>query len=197
MAKENVKTSDYLDINEYRRLLRELEYDGKYKWCMFCILSFSLGLRFSDVSRIKWKDVYNQDEIIVKEQKTGKVRVIPIGESVKKTVYRMFVFLNKPDINDFVFKSNFDDKPVSKQYTNRKLKEFKKKYNLRIGNISTHTFRKTFGRYIYEKMGRSEESLIYLNQIFKHSSLRTTMVYICVRKEEINSLFMGIDLYGQ
>ena len=51
--------------------------------------------------------------------------------------------------------------------------------------ILNHTFRKTFGRYVYESMGRTTEALILLSMILKHSSPQVTMVYLGIRQEEI------------
>ena len=59
---------------------------------------------------------------------------------------------------------------------------------------STHTFRKTFGRYVYELMGRSAEGLILLNQIFRHSNLETTRRYIGLAQEDIDKVFDSIRL---
>ena len=60
--------------------------------------------------------------------------------------------------------------------------------------FSTHTFRKTFGRYVYELMGRSAEGLILLNQIFRHSNLETTRRYIGLAQEDIDKVFNSIRL---
>ena len=80
------------------------------------------------------------------------------------------------------------------QYVNRQLKMMKDKYDLEIENISTHTFRKTFGRYVYEKSGRSNDSLLYLNRIFRHHNIDTTMIYLGIRDEEISNIFESIEI---
>lgn len=80
------------------------------------------------------------------------------------------------------------------QYVNMKLKEFKYKYKLRIDNFSTHTFRKTFGRYVYDKSEHSAESLILLNKILNHSSIQVTKTYIGITQEEVAGIFASISL---
>lgn len=87
-----------------------------------------------------------------------------------------------------------NDKSVSIQYINRTLKQWAKKYELDIENFSTHTFRKTFGRYVYDKGGRDEKTLMYLNRIFKHSSLDTTLIYLGIRDDEITNIFDSIQI---
>ena len=90
--------------------------------------------------------------------------------------------------------TNKHGNPVSRQYLNVIVKLWKKKYSLELGNFSTHTFRKTFGRYVYEKMGRSQESLVYLNHIFRHTSIQTTMIYIGIRDDEVGGIFNSIEV---
>lgn len=104
--------------------------------------------------------------------------------------------MGKPDKRDFILanKKGNENKPVSIQYINRTLKQWAIQYELDIDNFSTHTFRKTFGRYVYEKSGRTEKSLIYLNRIFKHASLDTTMIYLGIRDDEISSIFNSIEI---
>ena len=87
-----------------------------------------------------------------------------------------------------------EGKPVSIQYINRYLKKMKDKYELDIENFSAHTFRKTFGRYVYEKSGRTNESLLYLNRIFRHQNIDTTMIYLGIRDEEISNIFESIEI---
>lgn len=94
----------------------------------------------------------------------------------------------------YIFLSPRTGKPYSLEYINRLLKVFKVRYRLPIRAFSTHTFRKTFGRYVYELMGRSAEGLILLNQIFRHSNLETTRRYIGLAQEDIDKVFDSIRL---
>lgn len=98
-------------------------------------------------------------------------------------------------MSSYIFSSEKSEgKPISIQYINRIAKTWKKKYKLNIGNFSTHTFRKTFGRYVYEKRNRSNEALLELNRIFRHSNLQTTMIYIGITDDNIYKVFNSIDV---
>ena len=170
--------------------------EKKYWWAAYCILSFCTGLRYSDVSRLTWDDILDKRKIIVTAKKTNKIHVIPIGVNASCHFDSLYERMGHPDKNEVVLKNqkNNLDKPVSIQYINHTLKGWVKKYKLDIDNFSTHTFRKTFGRYAYEKSGRNEQSLIYLNRIFKHTSLDTTMIYLGIRDEEISGIFNSIEI---
>lgn len=104
--------------------------------------------------------------------------------------------MGKPSKRDLILvgQKGEGSKPVSIQYINRALKKWAVKYDLDIDNFSTHTFRKTFGRYVYDKGGRDEKTLMYLNRIFKHTSLDTTMIYLGIRDEEISNIFDSIKI---
>lgn len=102
----------------------------------------------------------------------------------------------RPNLNSYIFhmEKSKENTPVSVQYINRLVKRWKQKYKLKIGNFSTHTFRKTFGRYVYEKRNRSTDALIELNRIFRHANLQTTLIYIGITDDNIYQIFDSIKL---
>ena len=104
--------------------------------------------------------------------------------------------MGKPPKRDLILAGSKGEgeRPISIQYINRILKKWIVKYELDINNFSTHSFRKTFGRYVYDKGGRDEKTLMYLNRIFKHASLDTTMIYLGIRDEEISNIFDSIQI---
>ncbi len=193
--KGSITTTGYLPYPEYKRLVESLAHEGKYWWACYCIVSFCTGLRFSDVSRLKWGDIVDQKRIVITEKKTKKTKAIPIGTNASEHISKLYTALGCPSKNDYFMatcKSN--GKPVSIQFINRSLKSMKEKYELDVENFGTHTFRKTFGRYVYEKSGRTNESLLYLNRIFRHSNIDTTMIYLGIRDEEIGNIFESIEI---
>lgn len=194
-VKGTITASDYLPFADYKRLVQSLIDEEKYWWACYCVLAFCTGLRHSDVCRLTWADMLDKKCVILQAQKTGKTHVIPIGKSASERLATLYKKLGRPDKKEFILQSKKSNgKPVSIQYLNRTLKQWKWKYELNIDNFSTHTFRKTFGRYIYEKNNGSEKSLMYLNQIFKHSNLETTRIYLGIRKEEIASIFESLEI---
>ena len=128
------------------------------------------------------------------EKKTGKVRKIPFNLSIQTRIEELYILLKRPNPNELIFKSKFTGVSVSSQYLNRIMKEWKAKYKLDIENFSTHTFRKTFGRYVYDTSENKSEALLLLNRIFNHSNIEITKIYICIREDEINSIFDSIRL---
>lgn len=191
--KGSITKSDYLPYEDYLRLIDSLMEDGQFKYALYCILSFALALRISDVMKLKWSDVMGQKELVIQEKKTRKVKSISIGPKTADRIDDIYYKLGKPDKHEWIFMNYLGTSPMSTQYINRVMKTWKDKYNLHIGNISSHTFRKTFGRYVYDKMNRTEEAIILLQRIFRHSSPQTTMIYIGLRDDEVNKIFDTID----
>ena len=194
--KGSITTSDYLPYKDYQKLVQSLINEKKYWWACYCILSFCTGLRFSDVSHLKWGDVIDKRRIIITAQKTGKTHSIPIGQNASEHFSILYERMKRPNKGSYILASQEggENKPVSIQYVNRELKNWISKYDLNIENFSTHTFRKTFGRYVYEKSGRDETALLYLNRIFKHTSIDTTMIYLGIRDDEISGIFNSIEI---
>lgn len=193
--KGSITTADYLDYDEFKRLLECLTNDHKYLWAFYCLMSFCLGLRASDVRKLRWGDVLNKRSVIVTEKKTQKTKGIPVGHSTMEHISKMYAMENYPKLNEYIFQGERSKgKPVSIQYINRLTKQWKRKYRIKVGNFSTHTFRKTFGRYVYEKRNRSNEALLELNRIFRHQNLQTTMIYIGITDDNIYKVFDSMDL---
>lgn len=200
MAKKGQLTAaEWLDIDEYHRLLDCLRADKEYLWETYARLGFCTACRISDILTLQWKDIL-ASECSVIEKKTGKTRRITFNDSVHTRLAELHGLQGNPDLGSLVFESNHakqhavyhNPHPFTPQHVNRKFREFKEKYNIRIGNFSSHTFRKTFGRYVYDSMGRTEESIVLLSRIFKHSTIRVTMTYIGITDDEVRNVYDSI-----
>lgn len=192
--KGKLTAAEPLEFSDYLRLLSCLHDDGNYLWELYCCISFCTGCRVSDVLSIRWKDIIGKDSLCKVEQKTGKARQIPMNTSVQQRIEYLYEKLGSPDKEDPVICSKRTRKAFTIQYVNATLKKFRLKYKLPIKQFSSHTFRKTFGRYVYDSMGRSMEALFLLAMIFKHSSPQVTMVYLGIRQDEIDKIFNTIQL---
>ncbi len=190
--KGQLTTADYLPIDDFHRLLNALEKDGEYLWETYCWLSFCTAFRASDVRTLQWRDVLNKQELVKTEQKTKKNRLVKFSRKSQEKTQRLYELQDCPPTDNLIFANPATGQPYSLVHINRLLKVFRVKYRIPIKAFSTHTFRKTFGRYVYEMMGRRSEALVLLNQIFRHSNIDTTRRYIGLAQEDIDKVFMSI-----
>lgn len=195
MAKKDQLTkSDYLPMEEFKKLLNCLHKDRKYIWELYARVSFCTALRASDVLSLTWADILNKSYLTKREQKTGKTRKIPLNQQTQDRFYELYMLLKRPNPAEIIFSNRRTHRPFTIQYINRKMKEWKEKYTIQVGNFSTHTFRKTFGRFVYDTNKDKSEALILINSILRHSSIDVTKIYIGLRDDEIQSVFSAIKI---
>ena len=153
-----------------------------------------LGLRANDLLNLRWIDLLNNDEVIIMEQKTGKIRQLSINSHLNEILNyasSLSIKQGKFSIRHHLFVNRKGEK-VSIQYINRLLKKTFSDYGVKTQNASTHTLRKTFGKWVWEMDGKSERSLIYLSQIFNHSSVSITRRYIGIVQEDIRNIYLSL-----
>lgn len=178
--------SDYINfdkcLNTGRRLINS---DKQSVIGLYIIVSIYTGLRISDVLRLKWSDLMKED-LVIKEKKTKKLRTIKINS----TIHSVLSKFNLNGEDDFIFKSQ-KGSVFSIQQINRVLKEIFRTESKHL-NISSHSLRKSFGRRVYENNNESEKSLVYLSELFNHTSLSITRKYLGIRQEELNDIYMSL-----
>lgn len=177
-------TADYINfdtaVNTAKKLMKE---DKTRNIGLYILISIYSGLRMSDVLSLTWEQL--QDEsILLTEQKTSKSRKIQLHDEVKKAVATYSK--NK----GLIFKSQKGG-VYTKQQINRKLKSIFSR-EAKQYNISSHSLRKSFGRRVYEKHNESEKALIYLSELFNHTSPAITRKYLGLRQEELDNVYMSL-----
>ena len=93
---------------------------------------------------------------------------------------------------DNVFIPEYQKNSVfTSQSLNRILKKIFKQLSKKE-QISTHSLRKGFGRRVYDMNGQSEHALIKLSEVFGHSSIQLTRIYLGLKQEELNEVYMNL-----
>jgi len=190
MSKKNTNTtSDYLDfdstLNKSMKLLKS--DDKKFKISFLTIIGINMGLRISDILKLKHQDL-KSDNIILIEQKTKKRREIRINDNVKNAYKIYLERLGVVSDDDFLFVSQ-KGVVFSVRHINRLLKDV---FSSKSKNISSHSLRKTFGRRIWENDSYSERSLILLSKLFNHTSPSITRIYLGIQQEELDNVYLSL-----
>lgn len=175
------KQSEIQAIIKYL-LDRDLE-----KYALIFEVGCYTGLRAGDLVRLRVKDVYKQVKILLREQKTGKIRSIAMNPKIKTKLDDYIEKYNRLG-HTYIFATK-NDKPIDRSEVYKKLNEAAKALNINY-NIGTHSMRKTFGYHHYKKFN----DVALLQTIFNHASPDVTLIYIGITQEEIDKTMMALDL---
>lgn len=193
-SKRSNTTCSGIEWNSLLGLLFQLKRANRYREYLLIGTGAYLGLRASDLLDLRWSDVLDKHEVTITEKKTSKTRLISINSSlhdILTSVSRNSIQQDKFNPDQYLFANRKGEK-VSIQYINRVLKKTFSDYGVKTQNASTHTLRKTFGKRVWEMDGKSERSLIYLSQIFNHSSTSITRRYIGITDETIKNVYLSL-----
>ncbi len=157
---------------------RILKQKGLRNFILF-LMGINIGLRISDILKLKVGDVKGQDYVDIVEQKTGKRKRFLITDAVKKELEEYIADKN-PD--DWLFASQRGGKPITRIQAYRIINDacVKAGINVRIG---THTLRKTFGYHFYQE----KKDVALLQWIFNHSAPSVTLGYIGINQDIIDA----------
>lgn len=192
-VKHTFTTSDYLNWDVMLSLIRKLYKNGEYRLSLLVGCGCFFGLRISDLRTLKWDMLLGQECFVLQEKKTGKRRIIRINQGFQKHIEDCYKQLKITNPEEYCFLSR-KKQIYTTQRINVLLKEIKERYNIKIGNFSTHTFRKTFGRKIVDNAGSDAEmALIKLSEIFNHSSPMITRRYLGLRQQELEEVYDTLD----
>ena len=182
------KSAEHLEEQELNKLLKYLYQNKLWPYYIIVRLGVSTALRFSDLSKLCWCDIINKSTLVIKEKKTDKTREIPIKQELAETISINYLQVGKPNVNDLIIK-------IGIRTVNKQIKIHAAKAGLRGKRISTHTWRKTFGREVWRRNNYSEASLVMLSELFKHSSVSITRIYLSITKEEVDDLYNLKDFF--
>lgn len=192
-AKNTHTTADYLPWDTMLSLIRKLYKDGDYRMSLFIGCGAFFGLRVSDLRRLRWSMLLADDKFVINEQKTGKRRVVKINADFQNHIRECHDALCIENDSEPCFLSS-RNVVYSTQRINVKLKEIKRRYNIKIENFSCHSLRKAFGRKVFESSGENAQmALVKLSELFNHSSVAITKIYLGIRQDELLEAYDMLD----
>jgi site-specific recombinase XerD len=151
------------------------------------VLGINSGLRISDLLKLTIEDVQEQDRIHIREQKTGKMKDFPISENCKKAINEYLKATNITTGSLFI--SRKGNKPITRVQAYRILNEGAKTIGI-TDSIGTHTLRKTFGYHAYV----NGTDITRIQKLLNHSTPSVTLSYIGITKEELDNVYISLNL---
>ena len=186
--------ADYIEWNIAVNLVHKLYRDGDYRMSLLIGCGIFFGLRISDLLQLSWDMLLDGDSFILTERKTGKRRTVRINRDFQKHIRACHKAMRITDNASKCF-INAAGLPLSIQRVNVLLKQIKAKYSLKTArNISSHSLRKTFGRKVFESAGENANmALVRLSELFNHSNVAITKIYLGIRQEELLETYDLLD----
>jgi len=169
------------DIKAIKRMLAGNPRD----YCIF-VLGINTNLRASDILKLRVRDVQGQDELVLKEKKTGKIRRITLNDAVRKAINNLLALMSNPDDESYLF-LGLRGNPLTVPTLSRMVKTWCQAINL-PGNYGSHSLRKTWGYHQRVSFGMGLPELMVC---FNHSSQRQTLDYLCVQPEEVKNIYLN------
>ncbi len=186
-------TADYIEWNTMLTLIRRLYKDGDYTMSLFIGCGCFFGLRVSDLRRLTWRMLLESDRFTLNEQKTSKRRTVKVNSDFRSHIEKCMSALGVEDMDKPCFMSR-KNMVMSTQRINVRLKEIKEKYNVKVDNFSCHSLRKAFGRRVFEQSGENAQlALVKLSELFNHSSVAITKIYLGLREKELLETYDLLD----
>lgn len=151
-------------------------------------------LRISDLLRLKWSDVYDEERqafrthITVIEKKTKKERTIALNSQVLGALRQCYLHRR----GDYIFANNRKEpKAISRVQAWRIIHAATVELEI-MGKISCHSLRKTWG---YHAIKSGEVSLAVIVDIYNHSSYEITKRYLGITQDERDEAYLGVELF--
>lgn len=182
------------DIDKIKQYLKGKKNRRDY---MLFVVGINVGLRAGDLLNLKLMDVMTEfrvrDSVIIKEQKTGKLREFTLNTSVKDAINYYLRSIDEYNPNDYLFKSQKGGH-LSVQATHKLIKGLLRELNIK-GNYGTHSLRKTWAYHIYINNSKNNPMILpTLQKMLNHSNQSTTLRYIGITKEVISDVYNSVNL---
>jgi integrase len=167
---------------------------GSLRNYVLLIAGIHTALRISDILRLRWGDVYDFTSgrvlasITITEHKTSKPKVLALHKKIA-TALILYASQRKPQQpDDFVFLSRKGRGAIGRVQAYRIVCAAAEA--LRIGRVSCHSLRKTFGYHAW----KSGVSPAVIMEIYNHSSFAVTRRYLGVTQDDKDAVYLGLNL---
>ena len=175
-----------LTTEQYKEIITTMKQGGltfhpNERIATALVLEGNLGLRISDVVKLRLSDIVNDGgryRLAITEQKTGKQRVFTVPLVIYQYIEN-YCLRNNIGRNDLIF-------PLTTRAVQKQLAivcEY-----LGYEGISTHSFRKWYATEIYKNNGYD---IALVQRLLQHSSAAVTQRYIGIEPQRIEKAIEG------
>lgn len=184
------------DPKMIENLKRYFRHHNLRDYCLF-VLGINSGLRVSDLLALTVGDVIDGkkpvDRIVLTERKTKKNKQFPLSDNAKESITTYLKTRPNAAPDEPLFKSRVRSKTrgyfLSSVQAYRILNDAAKEVGVR-GRFGTHSLRKTFGFQMYSR----GVDITRIQAMLNHSAPNITLRYIGITQQELDDLYLALNL---
>lgn len=181
--KIGLKLPEVLTVNEINNILDTIDLslpEGQRNRAMLEVL-YSCGLRVSELTALRFPDVYLEEGFIKVEGKGNKQRLVPISETaikeIKNYLYDRNLVPVKKGFEDILFLSRRGT-ALSRIMVFHIIKQQAELAGI-LKNVSPHTFRHSFATHLLE----GGANLLAIQEMLGHEKITTTEIYTHIDRQ--------------
>ena len=179
------------DVKQIETIKKLLKQQSLRDYCLF-VLGINSGLRISDLLKLRISDISDKgkikDRIRLREKKTNKFKDFPLSNSTKSAL-KEYLKTRKYNEKEPLFISRKNKGFLLRQQAYKIINDVAKSVGIKE-KIGTHTLRKTFGYHAYN----NGYDITLIQKLFNHSSSSVTLRYIGITQDEMDDVYLGLDL---
>ena len=181
--KIGLKLPEFLTIDEVNRIIASIDLsqaEGQRNRAILETL-YSCGLRVSELTSLRFPDLYLEEGFIKVEGKGGKQRLVPISSVAIKEIKNYLIDRNlikiKKGFEDILFLSRRGTS-LSRIMIFHMIKEYTELAGVKK-TVSPHTFRHSFATHLLE----GGANLRAIQQMLGHEKITTTEIYTHIDRD--------------
>lgn len=188
LPKKDKKLPEVLSVDEIEKILNAISRDsfkGKRDRAMVELL-YSCGLRVSELTGLKVKDIDMKNGFLKCFGKGSKERIVPFGERAREVLKDYLLDRDKRNIqSEYLFVSRRGER-ILRQFINAILNKYAKKARIRK-RVHPHMLRHSFATHLLERGA----DLRSVQELLGHVDISTTQIYTHLTKERLREIYLS------